>query len=895
MLKLLTTTLSLFLFLTGFSQATMTKAPSEIQKIKSEVVDRAIFFDNPEIAAGQLSPDGMKVSFMKEHDGIMNVWVKAIDAKFEEAKLLTASESPIPGYFWTDDSKYILYVNDNKGDENFNIYAVNPNAEVSADEVAPISKNLTPMEEVRIFIYQVSKKNPDELMVGINDRDKAWHDLYKLTISTGELEKLLENDNRYTGYYFDWEENLRMASRTDEDGNNQILRLEPDGTFEDIYSTNTKETAYVSGWTKDNELCYLVSDKGDVNLRTLYTLNPNTGEVVKIESDPENKVDFGSLFVNDNTREIIATSYTYDKRKRYFKDKKWEANFKYLQKEFPGKEVGFTSFTKDYSKMLVVAYGDKYASDVYYFDPASKELIHQYTPRPRLKEIEKHLSAMKPISYKSSDGLDIPGYLSLPSGVEAKNLPTVILPHGGPKGPRDTWGYRSIVQFLSSRGYAVMQPNFRASGGYGKAFMNAGDKEWGKLMQDDITWGVKYLIDEGITDADRVAIMGISYGGYATLAGLAYTPDLYACGVDIVGPSNLFTLMESIPPYWEAGRIRLYEMVGDPETEEGQKLMREASPLFSADKISKPLLVVQGANDPRVKKAEADQIVMALRENGHPVEYLLAEDEGHGFRKPLNNMAMYARVEQFLSKHIGGNLQKDMPDDVAETLKKLTIDIATVELKEKEDIAVLSEIPKATYNWKESKTAYDMLIEVQGQKIPMSMTRTVSKDGDNWIVKEESSSAMGAIVDETTYDANFKVLGRSGEQGGQKYSFDYGADNVKIKAMGKDMDIKLEDGIAFCDGAGYDMMLASLDLKESDKISYYVADLATVKAKQVVLEHMGTETMDDGEACTIFMITNPENESEMTKIWIDPAKKEAVKIESVIPAMGNAKMTQTRK
>ena len=545
--------------------------------------------------------------------------------------------------------------------------------------------------------------------------------------------------------------------------------------------------------------------------------------------------------------------------------------------------------------MLVVTYGDKYASDVYYFNPASKELIHQYTPRPRLKEIEKHLSAMKPISYKSSDDLEIPGYLSLPSGVESKNLPTVILPHGGPKGPRDTWGYRSIVQFLTSRGYAVMQPNFRASGGYGKAFMNAGDKEWGKLMQDDITWGVKYLINEGITDADKVAIMGISYGGYATLAGLAYTPDLYACGVDIVGPSNLFTLMESIPPYWEAGRKRLYEMVGDPETEEGQKLMRAASPLFSADKITKPLLVVQGANDPRVKKAEADQIVIALRENGHPVDYLLADDEGHGFRKPLNNMAMYAQVEKFLSKHIGGNFQEDMPDEVSETLKKLTVDIATVELKEKEEIAMLEEMPIASYEWKESKTEYDMLIEFQGQKIPMTMTRTVSKDGDNWMVKEESTGPMGTAKEETKYDADFKVLGRSGEQGGQKFSFDYGAEEVKINAMGKDMDIKIDNGVALCDGAGYDMLLASLDLKESDKISYYVADLMTAKAKQVVVEHMGTETMENGEACTILMITNPENENEMTKMWIDPMKKEAVKVESVIPAMGNAKMTQTRK
>ena len=296
--------------------------------------------------------------------------------------------------------------------------------------------------------------------------------------------------------------------------------------------------------------------------------------------------------------------------------------------------------------------------------------------RNSLKEVEGQLSTMTPVNYPSSDGLSIPGYLTLPvSAKEHKQLPTVILVHGGPKGPRDYWGYNGLVQFLADRGYAVLQPNFRASGGYGKSFLNAGDKQWGRLMQDDITYGVKYLIDQGISDPDRVAIMGGSYGGYATLAGLAFTPDLYACGVDIVGPSNLFTLLESIPPYWEAGRKWLYEMTGDPDTEEGQALLKASSPLFSADKIKKPLLIVQGANDPRVKKAESDQIAEALSSKGHAVSYLLAEDEGHGFRKPLNKLALYAEVERFFAEHIGGEYQEDMEGDVRETLDRLTVEV----------------------------------------------------------------------------------------------------------------------------------------------------------------------------------------------------------------------------
>ena len=407
-------------------------------------------------------------------------------------------------------------------------------------------------------------------------------------------------------------------------------------------------------------------------------MDPLTSKLTKIESDPKGKVDFGGIQIDRNTRKIICTNYVADKTEYIWRDKNWESNYKFLQSKFPGREISFQSSTKDYSKFLVGVGGDKYASEAYFFDAKTKETIHQYTPRPELKKVEKYLTEMKPISYKSSDGLMIPAYLTLPPGGKTKNLPVVILVHGGPKGPRDYWGYNPQVQFLANRGYAVLQPNFRASGGYGKAFLNAGDLQWGKLMQDDITWGVKHLISTGVADKNKVAIMGGSYGGDATLAGLAFTPDVYACGVDIVGPSNILTLLGSVPAYWEAGRAFLYGMVGDPNTEAGMAMIKAASPLFSADKIVKPLLIIQGANDPRVKKAEADQIVIALRDKGKKVDYLLADDEGHGFAKPVNRMAMYAEVEKFLSTVLGGVYQKDMPADVTKRLAELRVDVKSV-------------------------------------------------------------------------------------------------------------------------------------------------------------------------------------------------------------------------
>ncbi|AZB16976.1 S9 family peptidase [Chryseobacterium indologenes] len=639
------------------------------------LLDRALFFGNPEISGGKLSPDGKWISFTKEYEGIMNIWVKKIDEPFEKARPLTDSKRPLNGYFWSDDGKYILYVKDKNGDENMNIFAVDPMAK--ATKGVPESRNITPLQEVAAQIYMVSKKDPDLLMIGLNNRDKAWHDLYSLKISTGELKKIFENTNRITRYNFDWDEKLRIVNKTDEKGNTQFLYKDGD-QLTPIYETLVTEEAYIPSWNEDNSKFYLVTNKGDIDKSTLFLMDPKTKKTTKIESDPKGKVDFGNLFIDRNTRKIIATSYTGDKTENYWKDKTWEDNYKFLQNKFPGREIDFSSSTKDYSKSLVTAWGDQYASESYFFDAKTKELVFQYTPRAELKKVEKNLAPMTPITYKSSDGLEIPAYLTLPAGSTGKNVPVVVLVHGGPKGPRDYWGYNSIVQFLANRGYAVLQPNFRASGGYGKKFQNAGDLQWGKLMQDDITWGVKHLIEKGIADKNKVVIMGGSYGGYATLAGLAFTPAVYAAGVDIVGPSNLFTLLDSVPAYWESFRAALYGMVGDPKTEEGKKRMYEASPLFSVDKINKPLLIVQGANDPRVKQAEADQIVIALREKGKKVNYILADDEGHGFRKPVNSMAMYAETEKFLSEVIGGRYQKDMPENVAKRLKEMTVDIKSV-------------------------------------------------------------------------------------------------------------------------------------------------------------------------------------------------------------------------
>ncbi|HVF28648.1 MAG TPA: prolyl oligopeptidase family serine peptidase, partial [Pyrinomonadaceae bacterium] len=520
------------------------------------LIDREIFFGNPEIAGAQISPDGKYIAFRKPHKDTMNIWVKRADEPFERARLITnEAKRPIRSYFWSRDGKYILFVNDFGGDENFNVYAVDPaGAEVAA------ARNLSDMKKVRAVIYEVPRNEPDTIYVGLNDRDARWHDLYRLRVSSGERQLIKQNTDRFDGYQFDNAGNLRLATRIPESGDTELLRLDADGKATKVYSCNVFETCYPVRFHKDNRRVYMVTNKGDVDLIRLVLLDPETGKEEAVESDPMNRVDFGSARFSDVTDEIIYTAYDDDKPRTYFKDKAYDADYKSLQKQLPNKEIAFGSSTRDEMVWMVTAWSDTEPGETYLFDRKSKKLTKQYRVRQRLPR--EHLAEMRIVRYKSSDGMEIPAYLTLPKGVPAKNLPTIINPHGGPWG-RDTWGYRSYAQFAANRGYAVLQPNFRASTGFGKKFLDAGNNQWGDKMQDDLTYGVKYLIAEGIADPKRVGIWGGSYGGYATLAGITFTPDLYAAAVAEVAPSNLITLLETMPPYWEAGRVRLYKRMGD--------------------------------------------------------------------------------------------------------------------------------------------------------------------------------------------------------------------------------------------------------------------------------------------------------------------------------------------
>lgn len=894
-LGLLTMALCMFSAEFAFSQKKK-KKESVVMDKSSEwnvpLIERELFFDNPEIAGGRLSPDGKWMTFMKPHKGIMNIWIKKYDEPFDDARLVTADTiRPIPSYFWSYDTRYLLYVQDKGGDENYHVYAVDPWASPEASTGVPPARNLTNLPDVRAYIYMVSKKDPNIMFVGLNDRDKAWHDMYRLDIASGELTLIRENRDRILGWSFDWDEKLRLATRSKEDGSTEILRVDED-TLVKIYDCGPLESCNDLAFDKENKNFYLISNKGaEVNFTRLMLFDPESGTETLVESDPENRVDFGGASFSDLSRDMILTFYTDAKTRRYWKDASFEADYNLLKEQFPGMEISMSSGDRTERRFMVTVSSDTDPASVYLFDRDSKELTFQYRPRPNLP-IE-HLSPMKVVKYPSSDGLEIPAYLTIPKGMEAKNLPLLVIPHGGPWA-RDYWGYDSYAQFWSNRGYAVLQMNFRGSTGYGKAFLDAGNLEWGDKMQDDITWGVKYLVGQGIVNPERVGILGGSYGGYAALAGVTFTPDLYKASVAFVAPSNLNTLLGSIPPYWESGRAFFKLRMGDPDTEEGLARLERQSPLNHIDKIKTPLMVLQGANDPRVKQSEADQIIVAMRDRKIPVEYILADDEGHGFQKPVNNMAYLAAAEEFLAKHLGGRFQKSMKPDVEARLKELRVDIATVKMPEKtsaDDIE--AKLAKPVRDLKAGKYNYRMLITIQGQEIEMAMTRQVEDKGDHWLITDISNTPMGESKDANKVSKNSLVaIQRNIEQGQVKMEIlhNHGKIEGNIDMNGKQMpiDISYEDEL-FADGAGFDMLVASLPL-EKDYMSYIkVFDAQQQKIVTFKVEVEDVESVDAGGYSFAAYRTKLQSEDgHNITMWVDGKSSKTVKIAQNLPQMGGA-------
>jgi len=859
------------------------------------LIDRDLIFGNPEIAAAQLSPDGKYLAFLKPWKDTRNVYVKAVGEPFESARLLTTeTKRPVAGYFWTRDSKYILYAKDNDGDENFNVYAVDPSAKPAAGADAPPSRDLTGLKGVRVEIFELPKSDPDLVYVGLNDRDKAWHDLYRLHISSGAKELIRKNTERLTGWVFDLKGNLRLATRSAENGDTEFLRVDPDG-FTKIYSCSVFETCNPIQFQPGNQRVYIETNKG-TNLISLALFDPQSGNAEIVESDPLGKVDLGGTLFSEVSDELVETWYIAARVKEYYKNKAFGDDIHWIERKFPNHEIRVVSRTRDEQTWLVTAVSDTEPGETAIFDRKTHTLTPQYKVREKLPRAD--LAEMKSITYTSSDGLEIPAYLTLPKGVPAKDLPVIIFPHGGPWG-RDLWGYNAIAQFWANRGYAVLQPNFRGSTGYGRKFLDAGNLEWGRKMQDDVTWGAKYLVAQGIADPKRIGIMGGSYGGYATLAGVTFTPDLYAAAVDIVGPSNLITLLESIPPYWEAARKVFSVRMGDPNTAEGKKLLTDESPLTYASKIKTPLLVAQGANDPRVNRREAEQIVIALRDRGFPVEYILAPDEGHGFARPVNNLALYMASEQFMADHLGGRFQEGGTTEEVARLKELTVDPKTVVLAKKVDANSVG-APKPATELRAGTYNYRVKIDAGGQQMNMKLSTAIQESAGSIIAVDSMDTPQGSATDTATLEkGSLLLLKRSVKQGPVAIDLDFAGNKAagKMSMNGQDRTIAVDlGGPLFADAAGSDQVIACLPLAEGYSTTFRNFDVQTQKVKLLQLTVAGNEEVKvpagTFNALRVEVSSADGGDADKKTLWIAGDTRKVVKVSAVLASMGGAVMTE---
>ncbi len=593
------------------------------------------FFKNPEKTGYQISPDGKWISYLAPYERRLNIFVMPRSSG-EAERITSETARDMAGYFWKSNDR-VIYLKDFGGDENFHLFSVDLHGENL--------KDLTPFDSIQVQVVDDLEEHPDEMLIGLNKRNKEIFDVYRINVKTGDMKLVAENPGNITGWITDHDGNIRAASTTDGVNTTLLYRENEKDTFKEILTTNFKESITPLFFTFDNKYIYAASNLNR-DKSAIVKFDMSTGkELETIYEHPD--VDVSDLNFSKKRKVLTSINYTTWKRERKFLDKQTEDIFLNIERKLPNYEIVLTSENKNEDVFIIRTYSDRSLGAFYVYEFEGDKLTKLADVSPWLKE--EDLCEMKPISYTSRDGLTINGYLTLPKGKDPKNLPVIINPHGGPW-HRDQWTYNPEVQLFANRGYAVLQVNFRGSTGYGRKFWEASFKQWGKTMQNDVSDGVKWLEDQGIADAKRVAIYGGSYGGYCTLAGMTFTPELYACGIDYVGVSNLFTFMKTIPPYWKLFLESMYEMVGDPEKD--KDLMTAASPVFHVDQIKSPLLVIQGAKDPRVNIEESNQIVEALKKRGIDVPYLVKENEGHGFHNEENRFEAYEAMENFLEKHL---------------------------------------------------------------------------------------------------------------------------------------------------------------------------------------------------------------------------------------------------
>jgi dipeptidyl aminopeptidase/acylaminoacyl peptidase len=614
---------------------------------KDALIPRKVLFGNPEKASPQLSPDGKNLAYLApDENNVLNVWIRDLGQSDSQDRMVTSDRKRgIRNYLWQFDNQHILFIQDCDGDENGHLY--------QTDITTKETKDLTPYSGVKADIIAYYHSFPNEILVQINRRNKALFDVYRINLQTAQCELDTENIHNSIHWVSDHQLHVRAQASYNEDGGVVIrVRDSISSPWRTLLTLDPDETEGDAGAFSADDQSLLAITSLEGKTARLLKVDLVTGKKEVLAEDPQ--YDLSHVMVHPTTHALEAVAVERERLEWILLDKGLAQDFERLQRLFPENTFRIVSRDLKNERWIVASVSDQRPAHFYLYDRSNGKKQFLFSTQPALEQYL--LSKMMPISFQARDGMKLFGYLTLPAGKEAKHLPTVILVHGGPW-VRDSWGLQPTVQWLANRGYAVLQINYRGSTGYGKDYLNAGNREWSRKMHTDLLDGKQWVIEQGYADPQKIAIYGGSYGGYATLVGLAFTPNEFCCGVDIVGPSNLITLFQTIPPYWSPMKSRMYRQIGNLDTEED--FLKACSPLFKADQITKPLLIAQGANDPRVKQSESDQIVTSMRSKKLPVTYLLFADEGHGFARPENRIKFFSAAEDFLSKNLGG--KKEAP------------------------------------------------------------------------------------------------------------------------------------------------------------------------------------------------------------------------------------------
>lgn len=628
---------------------------TQIPATQVPLIPRQLLFGNPEKASPEISPDGLKLAYLApDAQDVLNVWLRDLQQPGKDRQITQDHKRGIRSFLWQFDHQHILYIQDKDGDENWHLYQTHIETQAT--------KDLTPYEDVKVEILAYESRFPNDMLILMNKRDPTLFDVYRVNLQTGQLQLETENPGGVIGWSADHQLQVRASQAYTEDGSTLIrVRDKVSNPWRDFFKVDPTDIVTLLEFSPDNQSLYLITNVGS-NTTRLMKADLTTGNQTFVVDDPH--YDMSEVMVNPTTYELEAVGVERERYEWIVLDPQLKMDFDYLKSTLKT-PFRITSTDLTNQNWIVASQSDQRPSHFYLYKRAPKKLDFLFSTQPALENYR--LSPMKPITFPARDGLTLHGYLTLPVGEKSQRLPTVLLVHGGPW-VRDSWGLQPQVQWLANRGYAVLQINYRGSTGYGKAYLNAGNREWAGKMHTDLLDGKDWLVRQGYSDPQKVAIYGGSYGGYATLVGLTFTPDAFCCGVDIVGPSNLITLLQTFPPYWKPLKANTDLRVGKLETEE--EFLKSRSPLFKVDQIKKPLLIGQGANDPRVKQAESDQIVAAMREKNLPVDYLLFSDEGHGFARPENRLKFYAAAEDFLSRYLGGRHEPPTPAENWESLKR---------------------------------------------------------------------------------------------------------------------------------------------------------------------------------------------------------------------------------